>query len=389
MPAGERDLTQALYAAAVALGRTRDAEEAARVATEEIRRASGIEAAALYLVDAAGDLLVLREYAGTTPAFRDQVARLPLTEARVAEQAIREGRVACLPVTEHPSATLRRLYTEQGFQHLVVIPVAGRDRILGVLHLAGRDEPSLGPEALNLVQAIAGLVGVALENAQLHEQLLVQREQLRALAEGALRVREAEARRIAHALHDEAGQLLAAAHIVLDQLGERIPELAPPVRDIRRQLDQVGSHLRRLSHELRPTILDDLGLGPAVEWLAQGVAERSGLPICVEAEIGRLAPALETTLYRIVQESLNNVVRHARARRVEIVLRETPDEVAAVVRDDGQGLDVKATFRQRGDRGLGLIGMRERAEALGGNLRIRSTPEEGTEVRVTLPRGAA
>jgi signal transduction histidine kinase len=383
----ERNLTHALYVAAVALGRTRDAQEAARVATEEIQRASGIEAVALYLLDSTGDLLVLREYAGTTSAFRDQVARLPLAQARVAMEAIREERVVCLPVSEHPDPTLRALYAGQGFRHLAVIPVAGREEILGVLHLAGRDEPPVGSEELALVQAIGGLVGVALENARLSERMLIQQERLRALAEATLKAREDEARRIAHELHDEAGQLLASIHIALDQLTERLPDQAAVLRSIHEQLDRVEQQLRRLARELRPTILDDLGLGPAVEWLAQGVTERTGLTIQVQAGIGRLDPAVETALYRIVQESLNNVVRHASASRVEIDLQQTPEGVIATIRDNGRGLNVETTLQQRGARGLGLIGMRERAEALGGRLEVRSAPGEGAEVRAIIPGG--
>lgn len=384
-----RDLTQALYGAAIALGRTRNAAEAARVATEEIQRASGIEAVALYLLDETGDLLVLREYAGTTPDFRGQVARMPLAEAQAAAQAIREARIVSLPVEAHPSPTLRALYAGQGFRHLAVIPVAGRAQILGALQLAGRDEPPLGSEELGLVQAIAGLVGVALENVRLQEQMLAQQARLRALAEATLRAREEEARRIAHELHDEAGQLLAAIHIALDHLLGRLPGQAAALREIHGQLDRVEGQLRRLARELRPTILDDLGLGPAVEWLAQGVAARAGFQVRVEAAVGRLAPAVETALYRIVQEALSNVARHARASRVVVDLRLTPEGAAASIRDDGQGLDVEGVLAQRGERGLGLIGMRERVEGLGGRFRIRSGPGEGTEVLAIIPGGAA
>lgn len=380
-----KDLTPALYVAAVALGRTRDAEGVMRVAIQEIQRATGVESVSLYLLDAKRDLLVLREYAGTSSEFREHVACLSLAEERVAATAIREQRVVTSPVGDHPSARLRELYAEQGFRHLTAVPVAGREQALGLLHLASRDEPPLDPEGLSLVQAIAGLVGVALENARLREQMLVQQKRLRALAEGTLKAREDEARRIARELHDQAGQLLASVHIALDQLTGRLPHQAAALRGIHGQVDQVEEGLRRLSRELRPTVLDDLGLVPAVEWLAQGVAERTGLAIHVEASIGRLAPAVETALYRIVQESLNNVIRHAHASRVEIGLRQGPDGIRVEVRDDGRGLDVEATLHQRGDRGLGFIGMRERAEILGGQLGIRSCPGEGTEVSVTLP----
>ena len=143
--------------------------------------------------------------------------------------------------------------------------------------------------------------------------------------------------------------------------------------------------MRRLSRELRPTILDDLGLGPAVEWLAQGAAERTGVSISVHAPINRLPSAMETALYRIIQEAVTNAIRHAGARTMEIRVWQEDTIVHAAVRDDGRGFDAEATMARRGDRGLGLIGMRGRVDALGGRFILRSTPGQGTEVTVAIP----
>lgn len=379
------DLTQALYVAAVALGRTRDAEEVVRVAIAETQRAAGVEAVALHLLDSGRDRLILREYAGTTPAFREQMAVLPLSEAVLAAAAIREQRVAGRTVDDHPTSSLRDLYAAQGFRNVTVVPVAGRDQILGVLHLASRNDQALTSEETALVQAIGGLVGVALENAALRERMTAHQDRLRALAGSVLQAREEEARRIAHALHDEAGQLLASVHIALDNLIQQLPERAGTLQDIHTLLDRIEAQLRRLSREIRPTILDDLGLAPALEWLAQGMAERTGLSVTVEAPDDRLPPAMETALYRIVQEALTNVVRHARATKVHVEVLREGSTVRAVVRDDGQGFDVAATMARRGDRGLGLIGMRERVDALGGKLSIESSPGRGTEISLTIP----
>ncbi len=380
-----QDLTQALSLAAVALGRTRDADEVVRVALAETQKATGVEAAALHLLQEAEGILVLREYAGTTPAFRDGMFRLPLAEARLAEAAIRERRIATSVVDAHPTPSLRALYSAQGFRHVTAVPVAGRDRILGVMHLASRHDPPLSPEALAMVQAIGGLVGVALENAALRETMLAQQDRLRALATEAVRAREEEARRIAHELHDEAGQLLASVHIALDDIAAQIPERSAAVRGIRELLDRVEEQLRRLSRELRPTILDDLGLTPAVEWLTQGIMERTGIPIGVEASIGRLPSLIETALYRIVQEGITNAIRHAAPTRITVRLRQEGTTIYAAVHDDGRGFDAEETMNRPGDRGLGLIGMRERVEALGGRLALRSAAGQGTEVAVAIP----
>jgi len=383
-----RDLAPALYGAALALGRTRDAAEVVRVAIAETQRAAGLEAVALYILDPAGRALVLREFAGTWPGLKERMSRLPVPEGGPLASALREAEVTTLAVAEHPVPELRAALAQHGFLHVTVAPVIGEDGALGMLVLASRAPLPLSADESALVQAVGGLVGVALENAALRERLVAHQDRLRALAGGVLRAREEEARRIAHELHDEVGQLLATLHITLDDLAAQVPAPEPSVRRFRDVLDRVEAQLRRLARELRPTILDDLGLAPALEWLAQGLAERRDVSITVDAPERRLSPEVETTLYRIVQEALTNAVRHARPRRVAVQVCEEGTQIRAVVRDDGRGFDAVAQLARRGDRGLGLIGIRERAAALGGTVDIRSSPQAGTEVCVVIPQEA-
>ncbi len=152
---------------------------------------------------------------------------------------------------------------------------------------------------------------------------------------------EGEAKRIAHALHDEAGQLLATVHICLADIARTLPPRhRRQIQEVRRVLDQIEEQLRRISHELRPTILDDLGLVPALEFLAEGVAKRAGLAVAVEGRTnGRLPQAVETALYRVVQEALTNVSRHAHARRADVRVSQEGGTLHCVIRDDGAGFD--------------------------------------------------
>jgi signal transduction histidine kinase len=196
---------------------------------------------------------------------------------------------------------------------------------------------------------------------------------------------EREARRMAQVLHDDAGQLLTAVHIKLDQVTRKLaPRHADRLQGIKGLIEQVEEQLRRLSHELRPTILDDLGLQPAIEFLAQGVARRAGICIRVEGSTaGRLPAVIGTALYRIVQEALTNIARHARARHA--CIRLWRDEcIHCAVRDDGIGFDI-AELENGGKCGFGLVGMQERLEVLGGRLLIASSPGHGTELRVSIP----
>ena len=197
---------------------------------------------------------------------------------------------------------------------------------------------------------------------------------------------EQKARKIAMALHDEAGQILAMVHLKLEEISHRLePAQREPVRSLRSMLDGVEHQLRRLAHELRPAILDDLGLMPAVRFLTQGVQERTGLSIAVEGSLPvRLAGIIETALYRIIQEALKNIAGDTKAKIVRISLRVTSDSVRCSISDDGKWGTVTSQARQSaGD--VGLLGIEQRVDSLGGTLHIESGPGGGTELLVVLP----
>lgn len=219
----------------------------------------------------------------------------------------------------------------------------------------------------------------------------------RRLARRALRrlneAMEEEARRIAHAIHDEAGQLLATVHIALE---EAIGVAAAEPEKLRGKIDktkdllfQIEEQLRGLSHELRPTLLDDLGVRAAIEFLTEGVSRRTGLDIKLDILVEeRLAAPVEIALYRITQEALNNISKHAQAKNVWIQVG-VNEHIKCCVKDDGVGFDVRAIFQEKGRVGLGLRGVQERLAALGGKMSILSEPGKGTELQVTIPVAAA
>ena len=198
---------------------------------------------------------------------------------------------------------------------------------------------------------------------------------------------EEEIKRIAYAVHDEAGQLLVAVHLALAEVAQDVPQpQRAQITQIEDLLNEVEKHLRRYSHELRPTILDDLGWIPAIRFLSEGISKRANLPIHIETKLARRLPGtVETTLYRVVQEALTNTVKHAQAKNIWIRAWLKDKVLHCTIRDDGAGFDAPASQASTSKKGLGLIAMKERLSAIGGTLWIESSQRRGTELLIRLP----
>ena len=198
-------------------------------------------------------------------------------------------------------------------------------------------------------------------------------------------VLEQEAKRIANALHDEAGQLLVAVYIALQDLCHEVPAVEPHILKVTQLLDQIEVQLRRLSHELMPALLSDLGLVPALRYLFEGLAQRTQLQISIEAAPEqRLPRRVEATLYHVAKEALHNVVKHARATAVWIRFQRKADSICCCIRDNGTGFDPASIAVGEGEQGFGLIGMRERLSVVGGSMQINSGGC-GTELMISIP----
>ena len=235
------------------------------------------------------------------------------------------------------------------------------------------------------------VVGVGIDisdRRRAEEQLRVSREQLRALAGHLESARESERQGIARDIHDDLGQSLTGLKIDLVQLAKKLPagqpELHRHVEAMVALTDETINSVRRIMTQLRPAVLDDLGLAAAVEWQGREFEERTGIQCRLalpEHDIS-LDPGHATAVFRIYQESLTNVARHAFATAVDVRLDEKEGKLVLEVRDNGRGF---ATGAMPGPQSFGLIGMRERALLLGGSLEINSAPGAGTAVRLEIP----
>jgi signal transduction histidine kinase len=289
---------------------------------------------------------------------------------RVLERGRSERIDSVLDDPEIDQQATRRL----GVHSALYVPLIARGRTIGVVIAHDKEgaSPAFSEDDLRLAESLADRAAVAVDLSE-----RVSRDSVRRVVEA----QELERARLARELHDETGQALTSILLGLKPL-EQSAE-AEAVGAVRELVVSTLQNVRRLAVELRPSALDDFGLVPAVERLSETFREQSGLEVDLAAHLGeeRLLPEAETTLYRVIQEALTNVVKHAGASRVSILLQRKQGAVVAVVEDDGSGFDPDATREDA----LGLAGMRERLALVGGKLQVESSPGRGTTIAAEVP----
>lgn len=244
--------------------------------------------------------------------------------------------------------------------------------------------------ALGLLVAVLGIFRISrLEALAGEHQRQTERteQELRRLSQELVRAQEDERRSISRELHDEVGQMLTALRMELSNLEQlRIADghqFEEHLEAARRIAVQALNTVRDLAMGLRPSILDDLGLGPALQWQAREFSRRSNVPVTVDIQgnLENLSDLHSTCIYRIVQEALTNCAKHAQARAIEVRLRGDSDQLSLIVKDDGVGFDPRMPC----SKGLGLIGIEERVRELGGMLKVSSRLGRGTDLQVSIP----
>ena len=291
---------------------------------------------------------------------------------RVLERGRSERVDSVLEDPEIDQQAARRL----GVRSALFVPLVARGDSIGVViaHDKVGASPSFTDDDLRLAEALAARAAVAVDLSE-----RVSRDAVRRVVEA----QELERARLARELHDQTGQALTSILLGLRPLEETATEDdRAAVASLRALVVSTLQDVRRLAVELRPSALDDFGLTTAVERLVENLREHSGLRIDLEARLGdaRLPSEVETALYRIIQESITNIVKHAEANHISILLTQRDGLAVAVVEDDGSGFDTSAAHRD----GFGLVGMRERVGLVGGNLRIESAAGSGTTVRAEV-----
>lgn len=276
--------------------------------------------------------------------------------------------------------------SERGYDWLLALPVAaGESR--GAMVVFSQDKNAFLPGAVQLFEALINLMSIALTNAELFSQVRADQARLQDLSRRLVEIQEEERREIALELHDEIGQLLTGLKIQLDAAGDIAPKDLPRHLVGARQLaEELIKKVRNLSLDLRPSMLDDLGLLPALLWHFDRYTSLTGIRVQFVQkgmEGRRFSPALETTAYRVVQEGLTNVARHAGVS--EAAVRVLYEEQTLTIQIEDRGVGFTAGEALESGRSRGLLGMRERVAFVGGSLTIDSVPGWGTLLVVELP----
>ncbi len=319
----------------------------------------------------------------------DSLGEILASLARAVDQEIL-GSQPSVVLFEHDGARLRFGPSGRGravADHVVSsLPIVARDgRSLGALELFGEVSHASDEWREETLTRATRLAGIAIERRQLEDQL-------RDLSQHVESIREEERTGIAREIHDELGQGLTALKMDIAWLGRRASGReglgSPAVRDhllgMSKLTDDIIQQVRRISAELRPGVLDDLGLWAAIEWQSQEFARRTGTQCTIHSNMQdvRFDRKLSTGLFRIFQEALTNIARHARAKNVDVTLERHGDWIQLCVRDDGVGI---AAGRLGSRKSLGLLGIRERARNLGGTATIQPAPSGGTVVMLRVP----
>ncbi|MBX3064092.1 MAG: PAS domain S-box protein [Anaerolineae bacterium] len=277
-------------------------------------------------------------------------------------------------------------------------PITVDDRVIGFLNVGSLTTNFYHYTHAHVLQLFADQAAMALKNARLYEDMSINQEQMKRLSHQVLAAQEEERRRLSRELHDEAGQALTALKIQVEliraTLEERDSKVSAQLADVATLVDQTTEQIRDLSHQLRPPTLDTVSLSKALEGYCKEFARRTGMNVTYSGvELPDASEAVKIALYRILQEALTNVTKHAAARNVWIKLESDAETIEFAIRDDGHGFSrpKPASNSQLinsqpiGSRGVGLLGMRERVELLGGRFTIDTNPGKGVSVVVTLP----
>jgi len=384
----------ALSRVAAAISGLRNLEAILQIGLENVLAIMGEAVGGIMLLDEQTKTLSYRVHHGISHTYAEEM-HLQLGEG-IAGEVAQSGRAILLDdISLETKAARPDLISMEGLKAFLSVPLRSKDNVLGVMNIASRLTHHFTTRDMHLLHSIGDLLGVAIEQANLYEQLRKGRERYRQLARQVILAQEEERRRIARELHDETSQVLSGLALNLQALIEMARMVGIQDKEFMGRLDkthslaiQIGNEVSRLIADLRPTLLDTLGLIPAIRQHAESSLTPLGINVSFQLEeIGRsLPPEVEVGLFRWTQGAIGNIMQHSQARNAIVSFEREDDELVLCIKDDGKGFDVsRLTEIDESGRGAGLFSMKERVRLLGGSCYVQSQPGQGTTVTARVP----
>jgi signal transduction histidine kinase len=367
---------------------TLNLEETLAIITDHAIRLLEAAAASLVLHDEIrGNLWFNAASGGASDLIRGR--RLAVGQGIVG-WVIEHGEAAFVPDVSKDPRFFKQFDQRTGFitRSIICVPLQTREQTIGAIEVMNKNNGAFTQNDLRLLSWLATPAAIAIQNARLFEQVQAGHKRLQSLSRRLVEVQETERRQIARELHDEAGQALTSLMVglrLLEREADNPEAVVTQVAELKSRTNDILENLHRLAIDLRPASLDHVGLVAALRQYINTFGEQHNLTMQFEAagvDDERLPPAVETNLYRIVQEALTNVVKHTEATRVDVLVERRGDQLVTIIEDNGEGFD-PGTVGQNSR--LGLLGMHERAEMLGGTLVVESTIGTGTTIYVEVP----
>ncbi len=371
-----------------------DLETVLRVGLNSVLSIMNGEVGGIMLIDEETKTLSYRVYHGLSDRYAAEM-RLRLGEG-IAGKVAQSGRSTLLEdISLEPEAARLDLISTEDLRAFISIPLRAREHILGVMNVASHTPRRFTREDLHLLGSIGDQLGIAIEHAELYEQLRKGRERYRQLAHQLLIAEEEERRRIARELHDETSQTMAGLALNLqtlldmaDMLGIQDAEFKSRLKRAHSLAIQTGTEVSRLIVNLRPGLLDTLGVIAAIRQYAESSLTPLNINISFEFEEMRSPPPpeVEVGLFRWAQQAIGNIAQHSQAKNATISMRPEGNELVLSISDDGKGFDVsQITGIEPTGRGAGLFGAKERVRLLGGECSIQSQLGQGTTATARIP----
>lgn len=373
---------------AVALNHTMDLKHILKVTLEKVIQVLRLKRGGLFLIDTEAKRIRLETRFNIPEAATEASDELIFNDTLLMKHIIEKNN-GLPPEASFPPFHIRYHSTEgQTNLWLTCFLITFKGRAVGFFGLSLPKDRVLSYHEIHLMGSLGNFIGGAIENTQMMGTIRRHRQELRRLTEKLFQSQEEERRRIARELHDEAGQSLTAVKLGLDRLEEKHAErygLTQEIGEIRQMIQRTASEIRRMSYHLHPTLLSDLGLEPALNLYLKEIRRHSNLDIDFQI-IGfdcRVDADVETVLYRFSQEALTNTLKHSGAETYTLAIIKSYPRIIFLAEDDGIGFDTDIIGKDK--RSLGLLGMRERTSLLKGSFLLRSSPGDGTRIRIEIP----